>query len=102
MIRFIEIVNETNFNPRMERTSTPRFTVGEVWINENYVINVREATGYKSLLREGLLPSDLDSSHSFTAITTNNGHVQETHVVVGVPSSVASRLNHDKKVLLKG
>ena len=102
MIRFIEIINETNFNPRMERTSTPRFTVGEVWINQDYVVSIRQADSYKSLLREGHLPDDLDSSHTFTTITTNNGQAQETHVVVGSPSVVASRLNHDKKTLLKG
>ena len=102
MIRFIEVRNETNFNPRMERTSTPRFTLGEVWINENYVVNIREAVGYTSLLREGLLPDDLDATHSFTTVTTNNGQVSETHVIVGSPETVAARLNQDRKMLLKG
>jgi len=102
MIRFIEIVNRTDYNPKMERTSQPRFTVGEVWINENYVVNVREAKGYKSLLAEGLLPDDLDNSHTFTTVTTNNGSVTETHVVVGSPTAVAQRLNKETMTLLKG
>ena len=102
MIRFIEIVNETNFNPRLERTSTPRFTVGEVWVNPEYVISIREASGYKSLLAEGHLPADLNSGHTFSSIVTNNGHTTETHVVVGSPRVIATRLGSDDVHLLKG
>jgi hypothetical protein len=102
MIKFIEVINETNFNPRLERTSKPKFTLGEVWINENYVVSVREATGHRSLLRDGLLPSDLKNEHSFTTITTQNGSMIEHHVVVGSPATIAGRLSQDKKTLLKG
>ena len=45
MIRFVEIINQTRFNPRMERTAVPQFSMGEVWINEKYVVSIREATG---------------------------------------------------------
>ena len=102
MIRFIEVLNETNFNPRMERTSKPKFGLGEVWINEKYVVSLREAVGYKSLLKEGKLPFDLDAAHSFTTIVTNNGRVTEAHVVVGTPATVAGRLNPKTTGLLKG
>ena len=102
MIRFIEVINRTDFNPRLERTSTPSFTLGEIWINEDYVVSVREALGHKALLREGLLPQDLDGDHTFTTITTHNGNITETHVVVGSPVSVASRLSNNNKTLLKG
>ena len=102
MIRFIEVVNQTNFNPRMERTSHPRFTLEEIWINEEYVVNVREAMGYRSLLREGHLPKDLDESHAFASITTHNGGKTETHVVVGSPTTVATRLKKGPTNLLKG
>ena len=102
MIRFIEIVNETNFNPRMERTAKPAFTMGEVWINEEYVVSIRDARGYKALLQEGLLPDGLDEAHSFTTITTHNGRLTENHVVVGSPVAIAERLNRDTKTLLKG
>tara|TARA_R110000744_G_scaffold119969_1_gene223603 strand:- start:161 stop:469 length:309 start_codon:yes stop_codon:yes gene_type:complete len=102
MIRFIEVINRTDFNPRLERTSTPNFTLGEIWINEDYVVSVREALGHKTLLREGLLPDDLADDHAFTTITTNNGNITETHVVVGSPNVVASRLSNDNKILLKG
>tara|TARA_R110002020_G_scaffold33769_1_gene102627 strand:+ start:13950 stop:14258 length:309 start_codon:yes stop_codon:yes gene_type:complete len=102
MIRFIEVINETNFNPRMERTSHLKFSLGEVWVNETYVVNVREASGYQKLLKEGRLPTDLDASHQFTAITTNNGSTTETHVVVGDVRTVAGRLSKDHKTLLKG
>jgi hypothetical protein len=102
MIRFIEVLNETNFNPRLERTSIPQFALGEIWINEKYVVSIREALGYRALLREGKLPDDLDNAHSFTTVTTNNGQLTETHVVVGSPESVAKRLDPNRKLLLKG
>jgi hypothetical protein len=102
MIRFVEVINETNFNSRLERTSQPQFALGEVWINEKYVVSLREATGYRKLLEEGRLPSDLDINHRFTALTTNNGSVTSTHVVVGELATVAARVNRGEKVLLKG
>jgi hypothetical protein len=102
MIRFIEVINETDFNPRMERTAQLNFSLQEVWINEKYVVNLREAPGYSKLLEEGRLPSDLSANHQFTAITTNNGAVTETHIVVGDTPTVASRVNRGDKILLKG
>ena len=56
MIRFIEIINKTEKNPRLERTAIPQFDMQEVWINEKFVVNLREATGYNKLLREQQLP----------------------------------------------
>jgi len=102
VIRFIEVVNQTNFKPRLERTAQPKFTLGEVWINEDYVVSLREAAGYKSLLREGMLPDGLESAHAFTLITTHNGTVTDSHVVVGSPATVAERLGTSSKMLLKG
>ena len=102
MIRFIEVINETDFQPRLERQATLRFTLGEVWINEDYVVSVCEARGYQSLLREGRLPNDLDENHSFTRVTTHNGTVTENHVVLGSPTVVADRLSSSGPTLLKG
>lgn len=102
MIRFIQVVNTTDHNPRMERTAKARFTLSEVWINEDYVVSIQEATGYKKLLSEGRLPEDLEPHHSFTSIVTNQGNIKETHIVVGTPTIVASRLNKDTHQLLKG
>ena len=102
MIRFVELVNETSFDSRFERTAIPSFALSEVWINEAYVVSVRHAPGYKKLLKEGRLPSDLDTQHEFTAITTNNGGLTETHVVVGDLTTVAGRLQRDTRTLLKG
>jgi len=97
MIRFIEVVEE-----QRDHRTAPTFTLAEVWINENYVVSVREAREYKSLLKEGLLPSDLDRDHSFTTVVTNNGQVTEAHVVVGSPTTVATRFQGDTRTLLKG
>ena len=102
MIRFIEVINRTDFNPRMERTATPRFTLGEVWINQEYVVSIREALGYKSLLAEGHLPNDLNEGHTFSSVVTHNGHESKTHVVVGAPATVAQRLGKKENNLLKG
>ena len=102
MIRFIEIINDTDFQPRHERTAKPRFHMGEVWINEEYVVSVCEALGYKSLLREGILPAGLEKDHSFTKITTHHGGSAQSHIVVGSPQAVATRLGSAKGQLLKG
>ena len=102
MIRFIEVLNQTDFNPRLERTAKPRFTLNEVWINEKYVVSIREAKGYSSLMKEGLLPRDLNRDHEFTLVTTNNGDTTQSHVIVGAPSAVAERLTKNHTQLLKG
>jgi len=102
MIRFVEVVNDTEFDSRLERTAQVSFSLNEVWINENYVVSIREATGYKKLLHEGRLPDELDKKHSFTAVVTNNGSITETYVVVGDITIVANRLSGDKRSLLKG
>ena len=36
MIRFVEVINRTEKNPRMERTAKLAYDLGEVWINEKY------------------------------------------------------------------
>ena len=102
MIRFVEVVNRTEWNPRMERTATPQFELQEVWINEEHVVNLREAPEYKRMLQEGRLPADLNVKHAFTAVTTNLGNMSETYVVVGDLPTVANRLSKSRASLLKG
>jgi hypothetical protein len=102
VIRFIELINQTTFNPRMERTAIPRFTVGEVWINPKYVVSVREAPTYKSMLQEGHLPAELNEGHTFTRVTLTQAGQSQTHVVVGSPRTVATRLGTGNPGLLKG
>ena len=107
MIRFVEVVNETDFNSRMERVAIPRYSIGEVWINEKYVVNIREATGYKKMLIDGRMPDGLDTQHEFTAGTTNEGNTTQIHVVLGSVNEVALRLESaarkdSKYGLLKG
>jgi hypothetical protein len=102
VIRFVEVVNRTDKNPRMERTAIPQFELQEVWINEEHVINLREASGYTKMLQEGRLPADLSAKHSFTAVTTNMGNMSETYIVVGDLPTVANRLSKNRASLLKG
>ena len=102
MIRFVEVVNKTDKNPRMERVATLRFELGEVWINEKYVVNVRPHHGYDSLLKEGKIGLGLDQGHRFTTVVVNEGGKSSTHVVLGEPSEVANRLSRKNHQLLKG
>ena len=102
MIRFVEVINKTEKNPRMERTAIPQFELKEVWINEEHVVNLREATGYARMLEEGRLPNALSTEHRFTAVTINMGQISETYVVVGDLPTIADRLSHNRARLLKG
>ena len=102
MIRFVEVINETEFNSRTERTSAPSFRLGEVWINEKHISHMRPAPEYRQLLVEGQLSTDLNPNHHFTSVTTTQGTVSETHIVVGEVSTVAQRLGYDPRSLLKG
>ena len=102
MIRFVEVLNKTDKNPRMERVATLRFELGEVWINEKYVVNVRPHHGYDSLLKEGKIGLDLDQGHRFTTVIVNEGGKSSTHIVLGEPSEVATRLTNNRSQLLKG
>ncbi len=102
MVRFVEVVNKTEKNPMMERTAVPTFELTEVWINEKYVINIRAHAGYRRLLEEGRLPSELDNRHQFTAVTVSEGNQSQTHIVVGEAATVAGKLTRDRGQLLKG
>ncbi|MAH48840.1 hypothetical protein CMI37_23635 [Candidatus Pacearchaeota archaeon] len=101
MIKFVEVVNETTFNSRLERVAVPQFSLKEVWINEKYVVNLRAAPGYDKLLREGRL-GELHSGHDFTLVTVQQGGLQESYVVVGAVAEVAGKLNQDRRTLLRG
>jgi hypothetical protein len=102
MIRFVEVINKTDKNPRMERTARLAFELGEVWINQKYVVNIREHQGYNRMLQEGRLIVDLHGDHRFTAVTINEGGKSATHIVVGDAATVANRLAPRESRLLKG
>ena len=102
MIRFIEVLNKTDKNPRMERVATPEFELGEIWINEKYVVNVREHVGYNKLLKEGRMGVDLDPNHRFTTIVIDEGGNSSVHTVVGDPLTVANKISRRNSQLLKG
>ncbi len=102
MIRFVEVINKTDKNPRMERTATLSHELGEVWINQKYVVNIREHAGYNRMLQEGTLNLDLDQGHRFTAVTLIEGNNSSVHIVVGDAATVAKRLAPRDSRLLKG
>jgi hypothetical protein len=102
MVRFIEVINNTDFQPRLERTAKVHFSLGEVWINEKFVVSMRCAPAYQKILKEGRLQGDLDGDPEFTAVTINNGNMTEVHVVVGDLDTVARRVNKNTRTLLKG
>jgi hypothetical protein len=101
MIKFVEVVNNTSFNSRLERVAIPEFSLKEVWLNEKYVVNLREAPGYDKLLREGHL-GELNPAHEFTLVTAQQGPNQHSYVVVGGVTEVAAKLNRETKTLLRG
>ena len=43
MIKFVEIVDDV--------TAFSKFTLSDVWINEKYVVSIREARDYRTLAR---------------------------------------------------
>ena len=103
MVRFVEVVSAyrgTSIN--QQRPAVEPYALSEVWINQNYVISLKESTAYRKLLEEGNLPADLAPDHDFTAVTTSHGGVVQTHVVVGELTSVAQKLNRPTTQLLKG
>lgn len=104
MIRFIEIVNNSDTDRRQEKTRVPAYSLSELWINDKYVISIKEALIPLRLLREGYLPPDLSENHKFTLVTINNGNTTQTHTVIGDPSDVARqlKLSSGKNQLLKG
>ena len=102
MIRFIEVINNTHFDSRHERTALPSFKLGEVWINEKHISHMRAAPEYKKMLDEGQLAEDLSPSHHFTSVTISTGTTATTHIVVGEINSVAKRLGYDTRTLLRG
>ena len=102
MIRFVEVINQTEFNSRTERTSVPTFSLGEVWINEKHISHMRPAPEYRELLAEGQLSKELNPNHHFTSVTTTQGSISATHIIVGEVSTVAERLGYDPRTLLKG
>jgi len=102
MIRFIEVINETHFDSRRQRTAVPSFRLGEVWINETHISHMRSAPEYRKLLSEGRLEGELNSGHHFTSLTTTTGTATTTHIVIGEMNAVAKRLGYDTRTLLKG
>tara|TARA_R110000803_G_scaffold33696_1_gene73724 strand:- start:108 stop:416 length:309 start_codon:yes stop_codon:yes gene_type:complete len=102
MVRFIQVLNETSVNPRMERRAVPSFSIGEIWLSPQHVVSIKEAQGYKKLLEEGHLAGNLHSNHQFTAVIVNSGNISQTHIVIGSPETVAERLNYNPTRLLKG
>ena len=102
MVRFVEVVNKTDKNPMMERTAKLSFELTEVWINEKYVINIRAHTGYRRLLEEGSLPSELDNRHQFTAVTVSEGNQSQTHIVVGEAATGGWKVDTRSRSVAKG
>jgi hypothetical protein len=102
MVKFIEVVSNWKGTSSLRKSDVASYSLSEVWINENYVVSLKEASRYRALLQDGKLPGDLDPDHDFTTITTNHTGVAETRVVVGGMSAVAAELNGTPAKLLKG
>ena len=105
MVIFIELrrAPKIDVDSNDDTDSEPQFILGEIWLNEHYVVAVFPMPEYKLLQEKGMLPQDLDGDHEFTGVIVNRGNISSTHVIIGATATVAMHLNPGtSKSLLKG
>ena len=80
-----------------------RYELCEIWINPDSILQVREAPSMKRNLKEGYLPSRMDSRQEFSSIHFGSGNNVSMAIVVGTPDVVAEKIhNVTTKKVLKG
>lgn len=98
MIKLVEICESFNTTSASQKS----YILREIYVNPKHIISLREEASYKQKLVEGTLPDNLDSRQSFTRLTLDKGHSGLDVVVVGSPGAIESKLNKNKKELLRG
>jgi hypothetical protein len=102
MIKLIEIKKIKDFNPMVHHEKV-RYELCEIWINPDSILQVREAPSMKRNLKEGYLPSRMDSRQEFSSIHFGSGNNVSMAIVVGTPDVVAEKIhNVTTKKVLKG
>lgn len=96
LVKLVEIYENRKFSDR-------NFLLREVFINPEQVVYIREEEGYKTLLKEGLLPDGLANFQEFSRICMNQGQAHGSDIIViGEVSSVEKKLRVKQKQILKG
>ena len=102
MIKLIEIKSNKSYNPS-SKGGAIQFSLDEVWINPDSVLQIKEDITMKNNLTEGFMPADLDERQQFSRIIYGSGTSLNTIVVVGPPSEVAEKVYRtSSRQLLKG
>ena len=97
IIKLVEVYKPSKYT----QTSTPEYSLREVYVNPEHVVCLRPEESAKKWLEEGLLPSKLDSRQQFTRVYMNRGQLGLDVVVVGSPESSQEKI-YSTKQLLKG
>ena len=90
MIRLVEV-----------HKSLSGYHLGEIYINPEHVVAMRQDDKMKRVLQEGSLP-ELDERQSFTKLYVDRGHTGIDVTVVGDLQHIKEKLGLNKKTLLKG
>jgi len=102
MIKLIEVKSSKSYNPS-SKSGEIQFSLDEVWINPDSVLQIKEDTTMKNNLIEGFMPADLDDRQQFSRIIYGSGTSLNTIVVVGPPPEVAEKVyKTSSRQLLKG
>ena len=98
MIQLVEVFNEVSSASR----GTSKYNLREIYINPKHVVAIRPDNRMETVLREGLLPEDLDKHQRFTKILLDRGQSGIDLTVVGETAIIGQKLGLHEKELLKG
>ena len=101
MIQLVEVYSD--MSRRLDSsTGRSRYSLRQIFINPNHVGAVRPDDRMSLMLKEGLLPEDMDKRQTFTKIHLDRGQSGIDLTVVGDAHVVSEKLGIYKKSLLKG
>ena len=101
MIKLVEIRKIKDFNIT-DRTGDVHYSLDEIWINPDSILQIRSDPTMKSNLVKGRLPKDLDAQLEFSCVQFGSGNNVSAVTVVGSPSILAEKIFSTIKELLKG
>jgi hypothetical protein len=79
------------------------YTMNEIYVNPENIVNIREDGHFNVLFQEGKLPWEELSKHTtFSTITMNSGGISNTLTVAGSPGQIQEKCFKAQKQLLQG
>jgi len=98
LIKLIEVSQRTALS-----SGNADYTMNEIFVNPESIVNIREDVRFNALFQEGTLPwGDLNQHTVFSTITMNSGGISNTVTVAGSPSQIQEKCFSAQKQLLKG